>query len=754
MLNELYQLAAALRSDGGQADPVHVDFTEPGLSSNQNLRVVLGPSGGVESVGPLMNPDFLWTLKKGNFKYFPAARISAPLITLTPEDPLCAELKKPTAAILLRLLEEKKDEFNTFAFKGELEQARRMLQWEHPDGQRLQYLKDFARTFDALVTNPGAFSRSLANKLVRTLQGNLDDKGLKACQAILCGIVKESKNKSPQIEVKVQMIFDWRAEDELVPDLYSPDMKRVVLECLNSEVVPAKKKSKQEEEQQAFECALERSPMQLLSGPYPDWSARPVLAKAFKPFSKFSDAACNSRYGRADSEGFPIGEETAKALVAAGSMITSAEQMGKTWRSLRNGRFEDRGGKKLEASDLLIAAPNYRSDGFEAVSIFAPPAEEDTEEEEDDDFLAAPAKRPLGRAFRQVAEAYIRSLEKNVDEEDLKSEIVTLLLLRQISPGQVQLVYSATPSRERLIRCVQEWLRAGSNLPPTLRVPLPSKKAESGTGDFRPVPLYPEQAIRTFSHQWMRSGLESTRVQSPPVGRIFDVFLMKEGVFQDTALELLEELLPRIEPLLVRAGNELHRIDPGDPKQRAGFLVEAPSTSPDPRYQLAHSLSLIGTLLHYLNPKSKDLMTGTAFTLGKLLAVMDHLHKCYCQVVRDGDIPPTLIGNGLLGRAADSPNDALAELQERSRIYIGWARTVDAGKYQPAPSSKQEATLAAKQKAAREAVGLLEICHPLCEALKDNEALANPMNAADKAQLLLGYLSSVSVPTPDSRSAA
>jgi hypothetical protein len=310
--------------------------------------------------------------------------------------------------------------------------------------------------------------------------------------------------------------------------------------------------------------------------------------------------------------------------------------------------------------------------------------------------------------------------------------------LRAISPGQVQLAYSATPTCGHFAAAVQHWIASEKNLPPRLTVPLPSKKAESGFGWFAPNLLFPDDAIRIFSHQWMRGGTESSRLQAPPVSAILDVFLQREGVWQDTARQLLETLLPRVESLLIGAGNILHRIDSQNssawrdfaPKTEAG---QPDKRKPDPRYYLAKSLSLIGSLLHALNSTPNHYMKETAYLVGKLLAAMDELHKCYCVSERKGDIPPTLIGNGLLGRAADSPEMAFDELCERSRIYLGWAKAVQL-------SGKETDAVKIAVHSARK---LLRIVEPIAAELHQSAKLNQPMSAEGKAHLFLGYLSPV-----------
>ncbi len=738
MLSELYHIAKNLSHQGQEKRLVHADFGEPGLSTNVNLRLLLTEDGKIVRLEALQIADAasLWTLKKGGFRFFPAVRMPNPLLDLSVDDPVWKALKKPTVEALRSLLSSGKDKVQPVNVRSEREQATRMMKWEHDDQAAVGRIQDFAGQFLELTKDAKTFASKLATALEAALISTTDERLLKPLQALLCGVLKEPKNKPPEVEFKVQIIFDYVPNHEVAGCLYNPRTRQVVLECLNAEKTDAPKKGKACEHGVPTNCAFEGRPMSLLEGPYPDWSAQPVIGKAFKPFSKFSDAPCNYRYHVADSEGFVIGSDTAKELVAAGCTITSPESRNKTWRSLRNGKFDMRNGKKIETRDVLIAYPTFDWKELVPVSIFGrPDSEKKSSDELDEDEVGTPA---TSQAFSQVAETFINALVSVVPKSDLERKYIRLLVLRAISPGQVQLAYSATPTCGHFATAVQHWVASEKNLPPRLAVPLPSKKAESGLGWFAPNLLFPDDAIHVFSHQWMRGGTESSRLQAPSVAAILDVFLQREGVWQDTARQLLETLLPRVEPLLIGAGNILHRLDRQNTSAWRDFAPKTESgqpdkRKPDPRYYLAKSLSLIGTLLHALNSTPNHYMKETAYLVGKLLAAMDELHKCYCVAERKGDIPPTLIGNGLLGRAADSPEMAFDELCERSRIYLGWARSVQL-------SGKETEAVKIAVNSARK---LLRIVEPMATELHESATLKQPMNAEGKAHLFLGYLSPV-----------
>ena len=113
-------------------------------------------------------------------------------------------------------------------------------------------------------------------------------------------------------------------------------------------------------------------------------------------------------------------------------------------------------------------------------------------------------------------------------------------------------------------------------------------------------------------------------------------------------------------------------------------------------------------------------MSGPAFLVGRLLSLADTLHREYCQHVRGGEIPPQLIGNGLMPAAADNATDAVDRLRERMMIYKAWADKVNGDKY----------------RLAKWAVGQMG---QVCQELSESE-LPVETNQAFRAELFLGYM--------------
>ena len=75
---------------------------------------------------------------------------------------------------------------------------------------------------------------------------------------------------------------------------------------------------------------------------------------------------------------------------------------------------------------------------------------------------------------------------------------------------------------------------------------------------------------------------------------------------------------------------------------------------------------LLGLLLYKCNITKEDYMQDTAYLIGQVLKVSDALHTLYCEVKRNGDIPPQLAGNSVFVTASETPAKALALLSAKN----------------------------------------------------------------------------------------
>jgi hypothetical protein len=725
VLAELLQAARNLSAQNIDIPLTHEDFGKPGLSGHTTFKVVLDTNGKIVKLETLLEQEEagLWTLKKGKKKFFPCIRISEPLIKLEINDSRWSIVNAGSLSDVRGFLGCIHDMVHPVDVSSLCDEyVERISQWQLPNSAALiDRIHDFSEAFRHFATTPKGVAQTVVDAVEIRLRQAIPEQEMRELLALLVGVRKVSKKKGASIEYKAQLCLDFAPKDDPTFTLYQPKVSRSVLQCLSSEAM-----------QNIGICALGSGNGPLLPGSFPEWNVPPVISMPLSPFSKFSEAACNHRYGRADQDAFPVSANTARSLVGALRQLTSDQLKGRTWCPLRSGKIEKKNDRVVEGKDILIAYPSFSASELSVVSLVS------SQRYEDDDDSDSAQKR-----FADTAEPVIRAIESKIAKSDIV-DYLTLLLIRQISPGQIQLAYSAMPTIRELGSAIRAWEMSGNNLPTNLRVPLPSKMSISGFRWLSPSLLFPEEVSRALSHQWVRDGIESLRLEGPPVGIVLDLFLRQPGRWQESAERLLELTLVRTEALLIGAGHILHRDDLSSFELWKKFIATAQSVKQRrrPDYSLAQTISLIGSLLYAMNSTVQDYMNESAYLVGKLLAMMDELHKCYCVAVRDGDIPNALIGNGLLGRAADSPALALDDLRDRSRIYIGWAKTAGVTEKMVAASKSDEKV---KQKivAVHSARKVLRLAQPLVEKLHVDPLLEKELSAISKAHLFLGYLSPV-----------
>ena len=127
-------------------------------------------------------------------------------------------------------------------------------------------------------------------------------------------------------------------------------------------------------------------------------------------------------------------------------------------------------------------------------------------------------------------------------------------------------------------------------------------------------------------------------------------------------------------------------------------------------------------------------MTGNAYRLGQLFAAADAVHAGYCADIRDGALPPALLGNEILGVALRGPIQGLDLLAPRLRPSHAWARQLA----RP-PKADPDGELSARDRRLRDAYWALRDLARLSRAI-DRERLGEAPNDLARAEMILGYL--------------
>ena len=125
-------------------------------------------------------------------------------------------------------------------------------------------------------------------------------------------------------------------------------------------------------------------------------------------------------------------------------------------------------------------------------------------------------------------------------------------------------------------------------------------------------------------------------------------------------------------------------------------------------------------------------MNEFPYWFGQLLKASDSLHELYCVNVRDGQIPPQLVGGSMYAAAAEFPLRTLAQLGQRMMPYLNWARTNRDTRKKNDPEGKEGPG----------AGYYLYIYEQIANKLNLVLTEQTRFTDAEKAQLFIGYLAS------------
>jgi hypothetical protein len=320
-------------------------------------------------------------------------------------------------------------------------------------------------------------------------------------------------------------------------------------------------------------------------------------------------------------------------------------------------------------------------------------------------FGAQPDEGLKTEKFERLAKSVIeqlKSLGRPAEEAELE-----IFSLRKMDKARTKVVYYRNTTVASLEKASEVWHKGCRNIP-SLDVKEWSEKKDEKTGKSCPVSMdgetvFPVKLHRYLNMVWKRNGEQAGKVK---------MFEPADG------LRLLLE-----EPCNALATHMVERLIQ---HAKGYFILLCQSTG---RHEIAklpdkvYYPGILGLLLLKSGKQKETFMKESAFLLGRFLRVADEIHRLYCEVVRRNDIPPELCGSSMLVGMMESPGMALGQLAMRSAPYVKWARAYHND----------------------EKGGLVhywmqqwsEIADPLIE-----QGWPKRLNAEERAQLFLGYLSS------------
>jgi hypothetical protein len=380
-------------------------------------------------------------------------------------------------------------------------------------------------------------------------------------------------------------------------------------------------------------CALSGKAAQLHTGNFPQPNL-PGLGQTYI-YSRNKDIPSLTRYGRTADASFPVDAELVRRLAGAVTALTREDRKGKTWR-----RIPAETGDK---PDLLVVSTADRDSS---------PADALADDDE-----------PSGEAALKELASRVIDQSRGVFAHGRAEDQVLVLLLRTVDPANRKAIYQRQMTSAKFWEAARDWQKAVANTPDGLALPFPGR-GKSQVIDQRPPYVAPLSITPISRVQFANGGRRPIEVIGTTASQAFQLFL-KEGDVKRRARDLLHLLVQRHGDLL--AGVAAARM------KGTEYLKDFdPKTSL--RRNALRSVTWISALLYRLDRLKEVYMSDAGFRLGQLLAAADIVHVGYCKDVRDGSIPPTLLGNALLTMAAERPHDALKLLLKRWPPYAAWAK--------------------------------------------------------------------------------
>ncbi|MCX6179287.1 MAG: hypothetical protein NT163_07990 [Chlorobiales bacterium] len=380
-------------------------------------------------------------------------------------------------------------------------------------------------------------------------------------------------------------------------------------------------------------CALSGESGELENDKFPQ-PKLPILGPSYL-YSMNKDAKCHTRYGRISTASYPVNKELAVELQNSLLFITANEREGKTWCSVPGSSKKER--------DILIAY-------LEKMPV------------NDIDFSFLGEQENMEGEFEASAKQVCEALRGNpmisADDE------LRIFVLKSVDKARRQVLFNSVFSVSKIINGNELWLKGATNHP-LFSLTIPLKKGEKAKA-LAPFCPSPSAVMRFFHFQWIRNGQEKSEVHGCRLSDVFDLMFADSELSKKLCIKFLKLVLRQVHPLLIGVGGALHL---GQVNRNVQYSLDKYSIESKKATLVA--VSLISILLYKLGFKKEDYMNEIAFQIGRILSLVDTLHREYSKVVRD-DIPNQLLGNSMMKTALDNPQRALARLNQRLLVYKAW----------------------------------------------------------------------------------
>ena len=379
----------------------------------------------------------------------------------------------------------------------------------------------------------------------------------------------------------------------------------------------------------------------------------------------FKEQRCQTRYGRIENASYPISPSMRMQLQSALDWAGSTDQANKTWIN-------------TDQNEILLAYPSRLPDVSPSyTTMFKQSKNGET-------------------AFSAKAEEFIKSIRQTKEADtDSHAQQIRIFVLRKIDKARTKVVYTRQTDAFELEKCSLAWSDGCTNLP---AFPFGSPRTP-----------YPLEAADILNRFWKQKGEIATDKFKP--------FPKYHG------LELLMDPDLSVASDLHRLAESAMNLGPhlGNLCAKKEFYRPVLEKAKD-------MLAMLGLFLHRRHIGKDQYMENLPYLYGQLLKAADELHALYCKVVRNGDIPPQLVGSSLFQSAAEAPVRTMQMLSQRLMPYYSWAK------------SYRLKNITEPQKESWRAGWLYISIERIMVKLQENWTVQTRFNDEEKAQLFIGYL--------------
>jgi len=424
-----------------------------------------------------------------------------------------------------------------------------------------------------------------------------------------------------------------KSDVQVILDLYdwkpygNPVANRKTIEWLNSALIKSdhvmltKSKKLDTEDAFGYEYSEIKEPMPSvkLSGKMGDVKLR----------SMFHEHQCQYRYGLIDDASYPINKTNRIKIKSALEWLKESDKEGSTWGM-------------IDSEEILLAYPSrIPQSPIKLVS-----------------FMGASNDKAQAR-FESIAQDVIKTLEGSSPKNKVRN--VQIFAIRKMDKARSKIVYFRNYNTEQIIKSAETWREGCINIPSvSFRVWSHNTDSEAKARTERIYPETPKpiQIAKIINKVWKINGTTAGELKKVKYHQGLELLLEQNKY--ELATYLLSVLVLNTYGLIVYLGNLLH--------SGKGIREKFPCEN----YQFLPSI--IGLLLYSQNCIKEKYMEDIPYLVGQILKISDELHAFYCKIVRDGNVPPQLVGSSLMASALEAPERTLAQLAQRINPYIAWAK--------------------------------------------------------------------------------